>query len=236
MRRFIPVWFLLILLVILPETSQAQTRFFHRGDSGFTASWGTFSENNSLGYHDTGYRVAYTYKGWIDLGIGIALEPYLEGFDGATKGIYGKIVPLRSKGGADIGLEIKGQYSARSNKLSSTDPRFVENNDRTFETGVRGFFNHPFNAEFGLIVGIDFIYRFNQHRIMDVNDEIFFGHDYGRYGIGCDFNFLAYGIVHASLGLTYEQANLGGGWEAGGYFSLGVLIGRSGEKAEGHHE
>ncbi len=235
MRRFIPVWLLLILLVILPKTSQAQTRFFQRGDSGFTGSWGTFSENNSLGYHDSGYRVAYTYKGWVDLGIGIALDPYGEGFEEATKGVYGKVVPLRSKDGADIGLEIKGQYSTKSTELNWSH-RYAEYDDRTFETGVRGFFNHPFNAEFGLIVGIGFIYRFNQHRIMDVNDEIFFGHDYGKYGIGCDFQFLAYGIVHASLGLTYEQANLGDGREAGGYFSLGVLIGRSGEKAESHHE
>lgn len=235
MRRFKYCWLLLVLFVI-PISSKAQTRFFQRGDSGFTASWGTFSENNSLGYHDTGYRVAYTYKGWIDLGIGIALDPYFDGVEGATKGIYGKIVPLRSKDGADIGLEIKGQYSARSVELNWPDPRYAEYDDRTFETGVRGFFNHPFNAEFGLIVGVDFIYRFNQHRIMDVNDEIFFGHDYGKYGIGCDFHLLAYGIVHASLGLTYEQANLGDGWDAGGYFSLGVLIGRSGEQAEGHHE
>jgi len=87
-----------------------------------------------------------------------------------------------------------------------------------------------------MIIGIDFIYRFNQHRILDINDEITFGHDYSRYGFGCDFHFLAFGVVHASLGLTYEQANFGDDWEAGGFFSLGVLIGRSSEQAEGHHE
>ncbi|MEN8007932.1 MAG: hypothetical protein ABFS42_13015 [Candidatus Krumholzibacteriota bacterium] len=236
MRRFIPVWFLLILPIILPETSQAQTRFFQRGDSGFTGSWGTFSENNSLGYRDTGYRVAYTYKGWFDVGIGFAMSPYDDGFGEAIKGMYGKVVLLRAKEGADIGLEVKGQYSTESTKLSFRDPRFVEYDDRTFETGLRGFFNQPFGPKFEMIIGIGFIHRFNRHRILDMNDEITFGHDYGKYGFGCDFHFLVYRIVHASLGLDYEQDNLGDDWSAGGYISLGVLIGRSAEQGGGHNE
>ena len=227
MQQRIPVWFLFFLLFILPETASAQTRFFQRGDSGFTGSWGTFSEINNLGDHDTGYRATYTYKGLIDFGIGIGFESNNTNFDEATKGLYGKVVLIRAREGTDIGLEAMGQYSTKTTDLNYNDPRFENYDDQNIQTGVRGFYNHPFGAKSGMIIGVSFRYRFNKHRIMDKYDEVTFGHDYGEFGFGCDFKFLLWGIVHASLGLDYEQDNsFGEQWESGGFFSLGVLIGR----------
>jgi len=227
LRRCIPVW-LLLTLFFIPNTAHSQTRFFQRGDSGFTGSWGTFSEVNYLGYRDTGARVSYTHKGLFDIGIGFGFDNYDKDFNNATKGLFANVVLFRPRGGADIGLEAKGQYSAKTTHLSWPDPRFEKYEDQTFQTGLRGFFHHPFGPKSGMILGLGAYYRFNKHQILDIYDEVSFGHDYGEIGFISDLHFLVWGFAHLSIGMEYAQdKSYPEKWEFGGFYSFGILIGRS---------
>ena len=228
LRRCIPVWLLLTLLFFNPNTAYSQTRFFERGDSGFTGSWGYFSEVNNLGYHDTGARASYTHKGLFDVGFGIGYDDDDKDFKYAIKGLFANVVLYRPRGGADIGLEAKGQYSAKTTSLSWPDPRFEKFEDSTFQTGLRGFFHHPFGSKSGMILSLGAYYRFNKHQVLDIYDEVSFGHDYGEFGFASDLHFLVWGFAHLSIGVQYAQDNSYiDKWEFGGLLSFGILIGRS---------
>ena len=221
MRRNL-IW-VLLLLSILPKMSAAQTRFFERGDSGFTSSFDQIGSENSGHRFDWtwGAHASYTYKGLFDVGGGFKTDTYHQD----PWYLLAKAVVIQPQSTAGLGLEINGRYTHSINDRSSYDPVFAENRDRTYSTGLRGYYR---NAPANLIVGLGGRYIFNKDQTLDHSGEVMFGHDYGEMGFALDCHFLAWRLVHFSLQAEYAQDNRLSfleDWELSLIISAGFLFG-----------
>jgi hypothetical protein len=230
LRRSIPVWLLISLLFIIPDSAHSQTRFFERGDSGFTGTWEIYTFNSGRNsWTSGGFLVAYTHKGLFDVGAGFVKKHDGQKFSEFPKQLFGNFLVLKPRSAAGVGLELRGRYFNQSSDSSySPIPSFDHFHDRIYQTGLRLFYRLPFTPKSGMIVGLGSFYRFNKNQVRDSSDEVLFGHDYGEVGFALDIQFLVLGFVHFSMGGEYAQDNeYWDKWEYSTTLGLGILIGRS---------
>ncbi len=231
LRTSIPVWFLLILLLVIPKQSHSQTRFFQRGDSGLIASY-SFSEEKYLDGDGTGARVSYTHKGWFDVGFGYA---NINGYDfsKAPKGVFGNVVFIQPHDADGFGLEAQGRFAEKSRSYYNYypnnifDPQLTDIRYRTYQAGLRGFYRNSFGPKSGMVLGLRGLYQFRQYQVRDEFDVVTSDRDAGELGIVIDLHFLFWGIAHFSLSGGASQENLFRYKSVEPWVSLrvGVLIG-----------
>ena len=231
LRTSIPVWFLLILLLVIPKQSHSQTRFFQRGDSGLIASY-SFSEEHYLDGDGSGARVSYTHKGWFDIGFGYA-NVNGNDFSEAPKGVLGNAVIIQPHGANGFGLEAQGRFAQKSRSYNyvypfeNMDPQFYNIRYRTYQAGLRGFYRHSFGPKSGIILGLRGLYQFRQYHNRDEFDDVRWEYHAGELGIVMDLHVLVWGFAHFSLSVGISQENMFGYKTGEPWASLrvGILIG-----------
>jgi hypothetical protein len=173
----------------------------------------------------------------FDLGIEYAKSHSDQNFENSHKALFGRIVLYRPQGEVDLGLEAKGLYANRSYTLSYSDPLYSKETNNAFQTDLRGFYHHSTGPKSGVMVGLSVLYRFYKNQVLDTNDAVSIGHDFGEFGFVLDFNYLFWGFAHWSIGLEYAQERWQSeDWAGVVFSSFGLLIGRKSGQDEVNHE
>lgn len=224
-RRSIPFWLLLSLVLLIPEISQPQTRFFEQGDSGFTGTFDFISvKKNQKLENSWGGHAAFTYKGLFDIGAGLAAANDNWNSRPNPKYVFANFAFLRPQY-AGVGLEFRGRYSNSSRDSDYIIPFSTTTNGRVLQTGLRGFYR---NSRANLMLGLAGFYRFNKYQYLDASGDVLYGHDFGEWGFALDFHFLVGRIVHFSLRGEYAENKLKwywNDWALTTTLSVGVMIG-----------
>lgn len=238
LRQSISVWLLLLLIIAVPRPAKAQTRLFKPGDSGVSATidWQSWRRSNYT-RRSTLIRAAFTYKGLWDIGIGYG-EPLFYMSNGWL--IYANYALINPKPAQGVGLEIRGRYDlARTDKYPPPIrgyfiPDYKGARYRTFQPGLRGFFR---NSKSDLVIGVEGFYRFRNSEILDMNDEVLIGSNYGELGFALDVQGRQWNWLHLSISAQYSQNNrVSDEWYFTTTFNLGFFFGYSSENGDKDHE
>jgi hypothetical protein len=220
---------------LIPETTQSQSRFFERGDSGFTGTFDLISaKNNEKLENSWGSHAVFTYKGLFDIGAGFATANDNGNSRPNPKYVFANIAFLRPQHTGGAGMEFRGRYSNPSRDLGLYFPFSTTVSDRVLQTGLRGFYR---NAGSNLIVGLAGFYRFNKYQYLDASGDVLYGKDFGEWGFALDFHYLVGRIVHFSLRGEYAENKLKwywNDWALTTTLSVGVLIGLDDQEGKGN--
>lgn len=231
MRRCIPIYLLLGLVILSPTEAHSQTRFYDRGDTGVSAAIDfVWVENygNRFDYQ-WGAHAAFTYEGIFDVGGGFQSGPSgTEGLDG-PKYLFANIALIQPGYMKNWGLEFGGQYTT----FSVDQYRYYSFGGRewyrAYSTFLRGFFR---NTPGNLIVGLGGVYSFRKNQVLDIYDDVLYGHDYGEVGFDLDLHYLVGNLVPLSLNVFYSQNNQYSfleDWQFTFVLSTGFLFGLNSE-------
>lgn len=232
-------WLLLFLIVVIPNSSPAQTRLFQPGDSGVVTSL-DFLLISEYFYGDKFgvLRGSYTHRGLWDLG----LEYGDTDLHSDTRGFafFGNFAVINPKPEDRWGLEAGLRYS---NHVSQWNvpvrgffvPPFDRVRHRNIIPGLMGFFR---NAEASWVIGLGTFYRFRKYEVLNTDDEVQIGYNYDELGFDFDIHARIWGAMHLSVEMEYSQYKYlsWDRWEASTVFSLGFLFGRHSNDGGDSHE
>lgn len=241
MRQGILVWYLLLLFLVIPAATEAQTRLFQPGDSGVitTLDFLLISED----YHGNTFGVlrgSYTHNGLWDLGVEFG-DVDLNSYKRHGIAFFGNYAILNPLPGDRWGLEARLRYSnnVSDQHLPPVRGYFIPEYDRvrhrSIIPGLRGFYR---NAEASQIIGLGVSYRFRKYEVLAPDDEVLIGYDYDEPVFDFDVHSRVWGAMHLSLEMTYSQYKYQSGdrWELYTVFSVGVMFGRQSDEGSNAHE
>lgn len=202
-----------ILALFLPTGSPAQTRLYHRGDSGLAvdASVITWKLRNTSDQIFS-FGAIYTYKGFLDLGVrtGGADE---DTFRDRGWTFLGRALirdPGRPRG---WGLEFRSYYhhlGSGKNVPAIPEPPFTDHamdsrKERFLMTGLRGYYRWAAKSRSRMVLGINAGYVFRKEEVLDASDTVLLGHEFGCWSFGFDLTGVEFGWLLISMKSEWIQ-------------------------------
>lgn len=230
---------LVLLTAVAAAPAMAQTRFFPKGDSGWTLSDGghSGSDVDRISFN-RGLLGTYTYRGIVDVGTGFVSQ-----YDGYRFGAVFARVALRNPGtmsgwGIDFGL----RYDLHDEGPLPIYGGNTELRQRTTLATVRAFLRRELSPSFSFKVSLAGFHCFDKLEHRDAaSGEVYYGSDEVRIGTAADAACLVSRHLYVSLGMMYAQQAMSSyywseeAWGTNMIFRLGVVFGlqNSGEVTDG---
>mgnify|MGYP001814074895 CR=1 FL=1 len=235
-----------VLALLTPATSMAQTRLYHRGDSGLAVDASIHAWNiGDRSDRQLSLGAIYTYKGFLDLGVrtGGVDEDTIEN-RGWT--IHGRAL-IRDPGiPRGWGLEFRSLYHSIDSQYNIPYipvPPFTgfagdSVKERFLMTGFRGYHRWAAKARSRMILGVNVGYVFRKEEVLDSSDTVLLGHDFGGWTFGFDLTGVEFGWLLLSIRTEWIQdehiVSGNKNWDLISTWTLGVLFGMNHEGGASH--
>lgn len=220
----------ILSMLLLATSAGAQTRFFQPGDSGLSSRLDLTFNDNTLFEQGLSLRVAYTYAGFLDIGIANDLQDFEADFLEKGKRYFLNVAVWQPESEPGWGLELNGHLATQSRTLEIYHDTYLgrEETYAGLHTGARAYYRDSSFHDSNIVAGLSAFYRSNRNRILGPEEEVLYERKHGEMGLALDLHMLVSGAVHCSLLMEYSEHSPypdRKNWELVNIFALGVFFG-----------